>query len=959
MNIEDINLILQRSDDAEILKETGNKCFKGQQYSIAIQLFSRAITLNPTESKYFVNRSLCYASILDWNQSLYDAEQAIKLSPKYTKAYYRACLSLFELNNFKKARNLILVALKECGECKELKLLEEEIFSRTEIALRPKSSDFEIVDELGDGNFSKVFKAMYKKTKKVFAIKTIERATVEKMQRRHPNIHNEVMMEKRVLNRLDHPSIVDLYSTFQDYGTLYYQMEFVEGGDLWSLIHEKTVDDASAQVGCHWSQAKFFCAEMINAIEHMHRKGIVHRDIKPENIMITGDGHLKLVDFGTCKDLIQTDLNGPEFVGTPDYMAPATINNKDCSIDTDLWQLGAVLFQMILGYTPFHASSPYLMFLRIKRATVKIPAEVPASIQSFIRLLLEKNSSIRINNCIHTSIDSNRMIEFSTISYDKLREHPFFTESIPSNALENHAHVMPINEDHNDYYWSIESLQNIPSKPAIRIPSLFELCIRAVGKTCCLLANEIAISGGVRPEIPWMQRFDLTKLSKISRFRIAHYLKQCKKLHLPGIYRLFWSSVVDTKAIRTDVSLKEYIGYTHNIQGHWNKEFIFMYISNPNFGFFQNNNNNNNNNNNKSFEEQDQLKASITAINKIRPKFVVISGNMTYNSPYEPNYESQVNEFRRTMARLSDTIPAVYVPGERDVGIFPTVSSIAKYRESFGADFYGFWYGGLKCLIINSSLFIHPEGAIDEANEQDAWLAEEIEQCKLCSTVMIIFTYHHWFKNNIDEEDEDDLHNHNEKIIPKMIREKWLKRLRHHKVKLVVTSSLYNPIIDNSHAFPYPKPLHPFASKKRKTDQNDDNNNNQEEEKEDWDQIKDAATIDSDEDEEGNKTDDPPLPSEIISNALKINEISLEDVTKDQNNNESNQITKVDCDSTNQEVINKEDPSNENDDEDDKEDFMNEEEDCKGPEMINNWKNYDNSNHEQQSASINDIRVIQ
>lgn len=82
-----------------------------------------------------------------------------------------------------------------------------------------------------------------------------------------------------------------------------------------------------AAVGCHWSLAKFYLAEAINAIEYMHSKGIVHRDIKPENMMISDKGHLKFVDFGTAKDLIETDLNGPEFVGTPEYMSPGMIRN--------------------------------------------------------------------------------------------------------------------------------------------------------------------------------------------------------------------------------------------------------------------------------------------------------------------------------------------------------------------------------------------------------------------------------------------------------------------------------------------------------------------------------------------------------------------------------------------------------------------------------------------------------
>jgi serine/threonine protein kinase len=112
--------------------------------------------------------------------------------------------------------------------------------------------------------------------------------TVERMKRRHPNIHNEILIEKRVafllslplpsplppshgpqtLNKLDHPNIVTLFATFQDYGTLYYQMEFLEGGEIWSFLQD---EQSKASVGCYPSMARFWIAEAINALEYMHK----------------------------------------------------------------------------------------------------------------------------------------------------------------------------------------------------------------------------------------------------------------------------------------------------------------------------------------------------------------------------------------------------------------------------------------------------------------------------------------------------------------------------------------------------------------------------------------------------------------------------------------------------------------------------------------------------------------
>lgn len=244
------------------------------------------------------------------------------------------------------------------------------------------------------------------------------------------------------------------------------------------------------------------------------------------------------------------------------------------------------------------------------------------------------------------------------------------------------------------------------------------------------------------------------KLRPLDRSQIQHYLSRQQRLHTPGVYRLFCSSAVEARARRSDASTGEYLGLTRGLHGHWDKDFHFVQLASPMFG--------------ATLAvsggaegavelvEETQLKALIASVNKLRPKFLVMVGNLTHATPADGAlFDAHVESVRKTMARLSDTIPAIYVPGSNDVGAVPTPATLQAYRGRFGADFFGFWYGGMRGLVINSSLLISPHGAPEEAARQEIWLTEEIEQCKLCSNNIVVFSYHPWFVSDIDEPDSE------------------------------------------------------------------------------------------------------------------------------------------------------------------------------------------------------------
>ena len=718
------------------------------------------------------NRSACYAALENWTLCIQDAKKAIHINPKYSKAYCRLVNALIITKNFKAARQYLLLGLAECGDSSNFKLVENELLKETSIPLKPTPNDFEVLDELGDGNFSKIYKTKMKSTGKLYAIKVIEKATANKMKRRHGNINNEILMEKRVLSKLDHVHIVTLYSTFQDYGSLYYHMEYLEGREVWKTLHGQ---DGTA-VGCYWSIARFILAETITALEYMHKCGIVHRDLKVENMMLTADGHLKLVDFGTSKDLIDTDLNGPEFVGTPDYMSPQTLKSQSVGPEADLWAFGVVAFQLFAGYTTFQAASPYLCFLRIKRGLVRLPAAYPPQFLNFISLMFEKDPRKRLQNACGVfegsckPADAEMTTSNHLVNYDFLRKHLFFKDLFKN--LQDQS--VTYNGNPKEYTDISKDLCQLAQLPAIRVPTLKEICLRAVGDASLLFAECVAEHGGVRPQhIPWMQNFSLFReglgaMTDDDRRRVAHYLERRNRLHPPLVFRLFNSSVVNSRCLRASPVTREYIGYNRELQGRWVNDFTFVQITDPLYGFTSQTGN--------SEAEGEAMKRAVSAINKLRPRFVVISGGLTHSSPHESTYAEQVETIKKVASRISETIPVLFVAGLNDVGSTPTPESLSCYRQNFGADYYGFWYGGTRCIVINSSLLINGEYLPAEAKDQEIWFEEEIEQAKMCSNQVLIFSHHPWTSTQSEECTSA------QSFIPETIRRKWLQQLRQHKV---------------------------------------------------------------------------------------------------------------------------------------------------------------------------------
>ncbi|KAG8390536.1 hypothetical protein BUALT_Bualt01G0093700 [Buddleja alternifolia] len=257
--------------------------------------------------------------------------------------------------------------------------------------------DFELGKIYGVGSYSKVVRAKKKDTGVIYAMKIMDKKFITK-----ENKTAYVKLERIVLDQLDHPGVVRLFFTFQDSFSLYMALESCEGGELFDQITRKgrlPEDDA-----------RFYAAEVVDALEYIHGMGLIHRDIKPENLLLSADGHIKIADFGSVKPM--QDDKACTFVGTAAYVPPEVLNSSPATFGNDLWALGCTLYQMLSGTSPFKDASEWLIFQRIIARDIRFPNYFSAEARDLIDQLLDT--------------DPSRRPGAGPDGYASLKSHPFF-----------------------------------------------------------------------------------------------------------------------------------------------------------------------------------------------------------------------------------------------------------------------------------------------------------------------------------------------------------------------------------------------------------------------------------------------------------------------------------------------------------------------------------------------------
>jgi cGMP-dependent protein kinase len=222
--------------------------------------------------------------------------------------------------------------------------------------------DLDNIKELGRGSYGFVNLVRSKKNKHLYAIKALNLQQIKK-----ENLQESVELEKNVLLKVDHPFIMKMVKYLKNETHIFFITEYIRGKELWDVMRDIGL--------CDKSQTQFYGASMLSAIHYLHQHHYIYRDLKPENIMINEKGYIKIIDFGTVKEIKDRTTTN---VGTPQYMAPEMVNGTGYSFQVDMWAIAICMYELFCGKVPFgeDCEDPMEIYRAVSKEELSFPSFV-------------------------------------------------------------------------------------------------------------------------------------------------------------------------------------------------------------------------------------------------------------------------------------------------------------------------------------------------------------------------------------------------------------------------------------------------------------------------------------------------------------------------------------------------------------------------------------------------------
>ncbi|XP_075253089.1 protein kinase C-like isoform X2 [Convolutriloba macropyga] len=291
---------------------------------------------------------------------------------------------------------------------KKLESLDRQVSLDVDSLQETSNDDFHYLKVLGKGSFGKVYLAKHKECGDLFAVKCLSKEALIK-----DNDEECALLEMRVLALKNKPLfLTQLHSTFQTFDKLFFVMEFVNGGDLMRHLYTKNKFKHEETV--------FYIAEITAAILYLHEKNIIYRDLKPDNVMLDFEGHVKITDFGMCKDNMSPTDTTRTFCGTPDYMAPEIVRRDRYGREVDWWAMGVMVYEMLHGHTPFEGEDEDELGYSIQHQQITFPKNFANEAVQLIKGFLMRSPGKRLGSGPSGPADIQSHVFFRRIDWEKL-----------------------------------------------------------------------------------------------------------------------------------------------------------------------------------------------------------------------------------------------------------------------------------------------------------------------------------------------------------------------------------------------------------------------------------------------------------------------------------------------------------------------------------------------------------